>query len=91
VNAAYPAFTACYMHSESFMTGKSGTVTIFFDIAPQGHVLRAADQPPPGIAVAGSPLQDARLTACLVQRFWQLSFPPARDETAASWLFSFAP
>lgn len=91
VNAAYPTFTSCYRNSESYMTGKSGTVTVFFDIAPGGNVLRASDQAPPGIGPDASPLRDARLSACLVQHFHTLSFPIANDETAASWLFSFAP
>jgi hypothetical protein len=91
INAAYPTFTDCYRHSEAYMTGRSGTVTVFFDIAPQGNVVRATDQAPPGIPPDSAPLNDARLTACLVQHFQRLTFPVARDESAASWLFSFAP
>ena len=89
INAASPSFTACYQHSESYMTAKSGTVTIFFDVAPAGNVLRATDQAPPGIAPQPGPLHDARLTECLVRGFYGLKFPVARDETAASWTFSF--
>jgi len=33
INAAYPSFTTCYTHSESYMLGKAGSVTIFFEIA----------------------------------------------------------
>jgi hypothetical protein len=71
------------------MTAKSGTATIFFDVAPAGNVLRATDQAPPGIPAQPNPLNDARLNACLVQGFYGLKFPPARDETAASWTFDF--
>jgi hypothetical protein len=89
INAAYPTFTECYRQSESYMTAKSGTATIFFDIAPAGHVLRATPVAPPGIAPQPNPLNDARLDACLVRAFFGLKFPPARDESAASFTFSF--
>lgn len=91
VNASYPTFSQCYMRSESYMLGKSGNVTIFFDIAPAGSVVRATDQPPPGIAVGGSPLADAKLTQCLVSTFFGLAFRPSSEATAASFMFTFSP
>ncbi len=91
VNAAYPRFTTCYRESESYMTGKSGNVTIFFDIAPHGHVTAASGQPPPGYVLEGRPLMDAKLTDCLVRRFYELRFSPASDASSASFLFTFAP
>jgi hypothetical protein len=91
VNASYPSFTQCYMKSESYMLGKSGNVTIFFDVAPTGNVTRATDQAPPGVAVGGSPLADPKLVACLSQSFFALRFRQASEETAASWMFTFSP
>lgn len=91
VNASYPAFTQCYMKSESYMLGKSGNVTMFFDVAPAGNVTRATDVPPPGIAVGGSPLADAKLVQCLASTFFGLRFRAASEPTAASWMFTFSP
>lgn len=90
VNASYPRFTDCYQRSESYMLGKSGTVTIFFDIAPAGQVTRATDVPPPGVAVPGTPLADPLLSECLIQGFFAVRFDAARDSTAASWTFPFS-
>jgi hypothetical protein len=72
------------------MVGKSGSVTIFFDIAADGRVLRATDQAPAGIAVPGSPLADPMLARCLSDGMLALRFDPARDATAASWTFPFS-
>ncbi|MBI3205191.1 MAG: AgmX/PglI C-terminal domain-containing protein [Myxococcales bacterium] len=91
VEANTPRLSACYQRSESFMTNKSGTVTVFFDIEPGGRVSRATEQPPPGVAVPGSPLADPKLVQCLVQGMSALRFDPARDSTAASWTFRFSP
>ncbi|MBK8997959.1 MAG: hypothetical protein IPM35_19720 [Myxococcales bacterium] len=90
VNASTPRFTDCYQRSESFMLGKSGTVTIFFDIAPAGQVTRATDVAPPGIALPGAPLADPKLAECLSQGMLAVRFDPARDSTAASWTFQFS-
>jgi len=73
------------------MTGKSGNVTMFFDVAPAGNVVRATDQPPPGLVVQGSPLADLKLTECLAGRFFQLRFRTSSEATAASWMFTFSP
>lgn len=91
VTANGPRFTDCYRRSESFMLGKSGTATIFFDIAPQGQVVRAGDVPPPGIVLPGAPLGDPALHACLTQGIVATRFNAARDATAASWTFQFSP
>ena len=91
VNASTPRFTDCYLKSESFMLGKSGTVTVFFDIAPAGQVTRATGAAPPGVVVPGAPLADAKLVECLSQGMFAVRFDPARDATAASWTFQFSP
>jgi len=90
INANMARFSDCYQRSESFMTGKSGNVTVFFDIAPSGQVTRATEIPPPGVALPGPLLVDANLARCLVQGMSTLAFDPARDATAASWTFPFS-
>lgn len=90
VNANTPRWSDCYQRSESFMLGKSGSVTVFLDIAPNGRVTRATDVPPPGVAVPGTPLSDPKLAQCLVQGLLALGFDAARDATAASWTFPFS-
>ena len=91
INANYPSFTACYQRSESYMTGKSGTVTIFFDIVPAGNVTRATDQAPPGIAPQPAPLYDPKLVECLARGFYALRYRTASESTQASWTFKFSP
>ena len=91
VTANTARFSDCYRRSESFVLGKSGTATIFFDIAQQGQVVRATDVPPPGITLPGVPLADRALHACLTQGIVAISFNAARDATAASWTFQFSP
>jgi len=90
VNANQARFTDCYQRSESFMLGKSGAVTVFFDIAPAGQVTRATDVAPPGVTPPGTPLADPKLAACLVQVMLSVRFDAARDATAASWTFPFS-
>ena len=90
INAQYPKFTSCYQFSESYMTGKSGSATIFFDVAPAGHVTRATSQPPPGFALPADTLADAKLHECLVRGFYELRFAPSREESAASFTFPFS-
>ena len=91
VNAAYPTFTNCYMKSESYMTGRSGSVTMYFEVAQAGNVTRATDQLPPGVLQPASPLSDAKLNQCLAAVFQTLRFPAAGDTTQATWTFSFSP
>lgn len=91
VEANTPRLSECYQRSESFMTHKSGTVTVFFDLDPGGRVTRATEVPPPGVGVPGSALVDPKLTQCLVQGMTGLRFDPAGDSTAASWTFRFSP
>jgi len=73
------------------MTGKSGTVTIFFDIVPAGNVTRATDQAPPGIAPQPAPLYDPKLVECLARGFYALRYRTASESTQASWTFKFSP
>ncbi len=92
INASYSKFTDCYMRSESYMTGKAGTVTIFFEAAPAGNVRSASDQAPPGAAAPmGNALRDPQLVQCLVAGFFQLRFRTSSESTPASWTFQFAP
>jgi hypothetical protein len=92
INASYPKFTDCYMRSESYMTGKAGTVTIFFEAAPAGNVASASDQAPPGAtAPMGNALRDPKLTQCLVAGFFQLRFRTSSESTPASWTLQFSP
>jgi hypothetical protein len=91
VNAAYPSFTQCYMRSESFMTGRSGSVTMYFEAARAGNVTLATDRLPSGVAPAAGPLGDAALDQCLAGVFMGLRFPAAGDSTQASWTFNFSP
>jgi hypothetical protein len=80
------------MKSESFMGGRSGAVTIFFEVAPAGNVTSASDRPPPGAsAPALVALQDPKLVECLSQRFFGLRFRAASESTGASWTFQFSP
>lgn len=91
VNQHTAAFSDCYQRSESFMTGKSGKVTLFFEIAAEGRVLGASDAAPPGISPPGPVLVDAKLVECLSRNMLGLRFDPARDSTRASWTFPFSP
>jgi hypothetical protein len=80
------------MKSESYMSGKSGAVTIFFEVAPPGTVQSASDRPPPGAAApALAALSDPKLTECLITRFYTLRFRASSEHTPASWTFQFSP
>jgi len=92
IDGSYPSFTDCYMKSESFMLGRSGAVTLFFEVAPAGTVASASDRVPPGAAApALAPLQDPKLTECLVGRFFALRFRTSSESTPASYTFQFSP
>lgn len=92
ITASNATFSDCYMKSESFMGGRSGAVTIFFEVAPAGNVTSASDRPPPGAsAPALAALHDPNLNACLSQRFFSLRFRTSSESTPASWTFQFSP
>ncbi|MBK7583865.1 MAG: hypothetical protein IPI67_27185 [Myxococcales bacterium] len=90
VEAATPRFSDCYFHSESYMFGKSGTYTVFFDIDQAGVVTAATDVIPPGVTLPGAPLADPKLGQCLIAGMYNTPFGFARGPLRASWTFQFA-